>query len=314
MKLALFDDRRLGVVVGGDDDSTAGVVDVTDALPWPHDPDPLTAGWWRRLCRDFDQIRDALHDASAAGSPVPLEEVRLLAPALNPSKLVAAASNYAAHVEEMHGVQQRTLGRVESWMMNFDVFLKSPSAIVGPGDEIVLPAAELEAGHEIHHESELVAIVGRGGKDIPVAGALDHLLGYTIGLDITVRSPADRSRRKSHDTFAPIGPWVTTADEAGDPADLDIWLQVNGADRQRVSTRDLITGVAGIVSYASHMMTLLPGDVLFTGAPPGVGPIAPGDVLDARISRLGQLRLPVRDDGPADAPSAHDRTVATGMA
>ncbi|MQA13252.1 MAG: FAA hydrolase family protein [Pseudonocardiaceae bacterium] len=314
MKLALFDDHRLGAVVGGDDDSTAGLVDITDALPWPHDPDPLTAGWWRRLCRDFDQVRDALRDAAAAGSPVPLDEVRLLAPALNPSKIVAAASNYAAHVEEMHGVQQRTLGRVESWMMHFDVFLKSPSAMAGPCDEIVLPAAELEAGHEIHHESELVAIVGRGGKDIPVAGALDHVLGYTIGLDITVRSPADRSRRKSHDTFAPLGPWITTADEAGDPADLDIALQVNGTDRQRVNTRDLLTGVGEIVSYASHMMTLLPGDVLFTGAPPGVGPIAPGDVLDARISRLGRLRLPVRDDGLPGDGCPTDRAVATGTA
>lgn len=312
MKLALFDDHRLGVVVGCDGNGTPGVVDVTDALPWPHDPDPLTAGWWRRLCRDFEAVRDGLRDAAAAGTAVPLDEVALLAPALNPSKIVAAASNYAAHVEEMHGVQQRTLGRVESWMMNFDVFLKSPSAIAGPRDEIVLPAAELEAGHEIHHESELVLIMGRGGKDIPVADALGHVLGYTIGLDITVRSPADRSRRKSHDTFAPLGPWVTTADEAGDPADLDIRLQVNGADRQRVNTRDLVTGVAEIVSYASHMMTLLPGDVLFTGAPPGVGPIAPGDVLDARISRLGQLRLPVRDDGLPR--STDDRTVATGTA
>jgi 2-keto-4-pentenoate hydratase/2-oxohepta-3-ene-1,7-dioic acid hydratase in catechol pathway len=222
MKLALFDDHRLGVVVGCDGHGTPGVVDVTDALPWPHDPDPLTAGWWRRLCRDFEAVRDGLRDAAAAGTAVPLDEVALLAPALNPSKIVAAASNYAAHVEEMHGVQQRTLGRVESWMMNFDVFLKSPSAIAGPRDEIVLPAAELEAGHEIHHESELVLIMGRGGKDIPVADALGHVLGYTIGLDITVRSPADRSRRKSHDTFAPLGPWVTTADEAGDPADLDI--------------------------------------------------------------------------------------------
>lgn len=314
MKLAIFDDHRLGVVVDGDghdngaDGGPAGLVDVTAALPWPHDPDPLTAGWWRRLCRDFDAARDGLREAAAAGTPVPLDEVELLAPALNPSKIVAAASNYAAHVEEMHGVQQRTLGRVEAWMMNFDVFLKSPSAIVGPCDGIVLPAAELDAGHEIHHESELVAIVGRGGKDIPVAEALDHLLGYTIGLDITVRSPADRSRRKSHDTFAPLGPWITTADEVGDPGDLDIRLQVNGTDRQQVNTRDLITGVAEIVCYASRMMTLLPGDVLFTGAPPGVGPIAPGDVLDARISRLGGLRLPVRAGGADNAGGADGGT------
>jgi hypothetical protein len=107
MRLALFDDQRLGVVVAG------GLVDVTGALPWPHDPDPVTAGWWRRLCRDLSRARPALERAAADGTVVPLDRVRLRAPVLNPSKVIAAASNYAAHVEEMHGVQQRTLGRVE---------------------------------------------------------------------------------------------------------------------------------------------------------------------------------------------------------
>lgn len=288
MKLALFDDHRLGVVT---DD---GITDVTDALPWPHDADPLTAGWWRRLCREFGDVRPALEAAAAAGTPRPVADVRLLAPALNPSKIVACASNYAAHVSEMHGVQERTLGQVESWMMNFDVFLKAPSSISGPGDDIVLPPAEVEAGHEIHHESELVIIVGRGGKEIPEETALDHVFGYTIGLDITVRSAADRSRRKSYDTFSPLGPWITTSDEATDPAGFQIDLVVNGDDhRQHVTTKDLITPVPAIVSYASHMMTLNPGDLIFTGAPPGVGPIKHGDVLDTSISGIGEMRIRV---------------------
>lgn len=288
MKLAIFDDQRLGAVVD------EGLVDVTHALPWPHDPDPLTAGWWRRLCRDYIEARDALSSAAAAGPPVRLESVALKAPTLNPSKIVASACNYPEHVEEMHAVQQRTLGHVEDWMMNFDVFLKSPSAIVGPQDEIVLPPEVVAAGHEIHHESELVVVIGQGGKDIPEERALAHVFGYTIGLDITVRSAADRSRRKSHDTFSPLGPWVTTADEVGDPAALEIELECNGELRQKTNTSDMITAVPTIVSYASRMMTLLPGDILFTGAPSGVGPIVPGDVLDTRISRLGQMRLPVR--------------------
>ncbi|HEY0542277.1 MAG TPA: fumarylacetoacetate hydrolase family protein [Actinoallomurus sp.] len=289
MKLALFDDHRLGVVT---DD---GIIDVTDALPWPHDPDPLTAGWWRRLCREFAAVRPGLEEAAVRGRAVPVAEARLLAPALNPSKIVACASNYAAHVEEMHGVQERTLGGVESWMMNFDVFLKAPSSVSGPRDDIVLPAAEVEAGHEIHHESELVIVVGRGGKDIPVSDALDHVFGYTIGLDITVRSAADRSRRKSYDTFSPIGPWITTSDEAADPAGFQIDLILNGDDhRQHVSTKDLLTPVPAIVSYASQMMTLLPGDLIFTGAPPGVGPIHGGDVLDTAISGIGQMHIAVR--------------------
>jgi 2-keto-4-pentenoate hydratase/2-oxohepta-3-ene-1,7-dioic acid hydratase in catechol pathway len=287
MKLALFDDHRLGLVVDG------GLVDVTGALPWPHDPDPLTAGWWRRLCRDLAAVRPALLDA-AGGEVIPLEAVRLRAPVLGPSKVIATASNYAAHVEEMHGVQERTLGRVESWMMRFDVFLKAPSSISGPADEVVLPPELVASGEEIHHESELVAVIGGGGRHIGEESALDHVLGYTIGLDITVRGEGDRSRRKSYDTFSPVGPWVTTADEVGDPGDLDIHLRVNGADRQRVNTSTMLTKVPAIIAHASSIMTLLPGDLVFTGAPPGVGPIHPGDVLDAAISRLGRMRLLVQ--------------------
>jgi 2-keto-4-pentenoate hydratase/2-oxohepta-3-ene-1,7-dioic acid hydratase in catechol pathway len=117
--------------------------------------------------------------------------------------------------------------------------------------------------------------------------------GYTIGLDITVRGEGDRSRRKSYDTFSPVGPWVTTADEAGDPGDLDIHLEVNGVERQHVSTSTMIAKVPAIVAYASSVMTLVPGDLIFTGAPPGVGPIHPGDVIDVRISRLGSMRVRV---------------------
>ncbi|MGY1703432.1 fumarylacetoacetate hydrolase family protein [Geodermatophilus sp. SYSU D00697] len=290
MKLALFDDNRLGVVAADD----ATLVDVTDALPWPHDPDPVTAGWWRALCRDAATVLPRLREAAEAGTPRPVAEVVLRAPVLGPSKVVAAASNYGEHVAEMHGVQERTLGRVESWMMEFDVFLKAPSSIVGPGAEIVLPPDVVAAGSEVHHESELVVVIGTGGKDIPVESALDAVLGFTAGLDITVRSAADRSRRKSYDTFSPLGPWLVTADEVGDGSDLDIRLTSGGEVRQSVNTRDLITPVRQIVAYASTIMSLVPGDVLFTGAPPGVGPIAPGEKLEMTISRIGSMAVTVR--------------------
>jgi 2-keto-4-pentenoate hydratase/2-oxohepta-3-ene-1,7-dioic acid hydratase in catechol pathway len=288
MRLAIFNDYRLGAVHGDE------IVDVTAALPWEFDPDPLTAGWWRRLCRDFDQVSHDLRQAAERGTPVGLSEVRLRAPVLNPSKIVACASNYAEHVSEMHGVQQRTLGGVESWMMDFDIFLKAPSSIIGPSEDIVLPPAVVEAGHEIHHESELVIVIGVGGTDIPADDAMSHVRGYTIGLDITVRSPADRSRRKSHDTFSPLGPWFTTVDDLPDPGNLDIRLECNGVVRQSVNTRTLITSIGQIVAYASRMMTLLPGDIIFTGAPPGVGPIVAGDTLDTSIEGLGSMRHLVR--------------------
>ena len=291
MRLAILEGLRLGVLTGDEGDEVA---DVTSALPWPHDPDPLTAGWWRRLCRDFELVRPALAAAAAdpASPRIPLAEARLLAPAVNPSKIVAAASNYAAHVAEMHEVQERTLGAVEPWMMEFDVFLKAPSSIAGPRDDIWLPPGE--AASEIHHEAELVAIVGTGGRHIPAREALDAIVGYTIGLDITLRGKADRSRRKSYDTFSPLGPWLVTRDEAGDPADLRIELDRNGVRRQQVAAGDMLVPVSRIVAYASAVMTLLPGDVIFTGAPPGVGPIAPGDQLRVRISRLGEMEVGVR--------------------
>lgn len=298
MKLALFDTAdsvaRLGIVESPEGATgDAVVVDVTAALPWPHDPDPLTAGWWRALCRDFETLRPRLHDAVAAGPNLPLDSVTLRAPVLGPTKIVAAASNYGAHVAEMHDVQQRTLGRIEPWMMEFDVFLKAPSSIVGPGAAVVLPTEVIEKGHEVHHESELVIVVGKGGRNIAVTDALDHVLGFTAGLDITVRSAADRSKRKSYDSFSPLGPWIVTTDECGAGDDLDILLTSGLEVRQSVNTADLLTPVPQIVSYASSIMTLLPGDVIFTGAPPGVGPIAVGEQLEMTISRIGTMSVRV---------------------
>ena len=293
MKLALFDDNRLGVVTTADGGDT--LVDVTDALPWPHDPDALTAGWWRALCRDFTDLAPALAAAAADGAPRPVDSVALRAPALAPTKVIAAASNYGEHVAEMHGVQERTLGRVESWMMNFDVFLKAPSSIVGPGSDVVLPPDVVAAGHEVHHESELVIVIGTGGKDIPLESAMDAVLGFTAGLDITVRSAADRSRRKSYDSFSPLGPWLVTRDEIGDGGNLDILLTCGGEVRQSVNTRDLLTPVPQIVAYASTIMTLNPGDVVFTGAPPGVGPITAGEKLEMTIGGIGSMTVAVRE-------------------
>lgn len=291
MKLALFDDNRLGVVrpaAAGD-----AVVDVTGALPWPHDPDPLTAGWWRALCRDFTKVSPALASAALEGIPRSVDEVELRAPVLSPSKIIAVASNYGEHVTEMHLVQERTLGRVEDWMMNFDVFLKAPSSIVGPGSQVVLPPEVVAAGHEIHHESELVVVIGAGGKDIPASRAMDAVLGFTAGLDITVRSAADRSRRKSYDSFSPLGPWLATRDEVGESG-LDILLTCNGAVRQSVNTADMLVPVPEIVAYASKIMTLNPGDVIFTGAPPGVGPIAAREELRISITKIGAMTVTVR--------------------
>ncbi|MDO9395762.1 MAG: fumarylacetoacetate hydrolase family protein [Herbiconiux sp.] len=302
MKLALFDQNRLGVV--SDDDET--LVDVSSALP-VHDADPLTAGWWRGLCRDWAELAPVIAEAAAAGPAVPVVSVTLNAPVLNPGKVIAAASNYRAQVDEMHDVQERTLGTTHDWMFEFDVFLKAASSITAPAGPVVLPPAVLAEGYEVHHESELVVVIGSGGKDIPVEEALDRVFGFTIGLDVTVRSEGDRSRRKSYDTFSPMGPWIRLREPAGstggdggggaagfDGSGLRIRLTVDGEVRQDVDTDDLIMSVPEIVSYASRVMTLEPGDVIFTGAPPGVGPIRSGETLVTRISGIGEMTTVVR--------------------
>ena len=302
MKLALFNGFRLGVVL---DEPTGEptVVDVSDAVG-AHDRDPLTAGWWRALCRDWQTLRPAVSDAVATRPRYPLREGRLDSAALAPSKIIAAASNYADHVAEMHAVQERTLGAVQSWMMEFDIFLKSPSSLTGPAGPVRLPADMVAADTEIHHESELVVVIGSGGRNIPVERAREAVLGVTAGLDITVRSPADRSRRKSYDTFSPLGPVVRVLDDEFDATDLDITLTVDGQVRQQVNTRDLITPIERIVAYASTVMTLNPGDLIFTGAPPGVGRIRPGETLVTTISGVGTMTTVVTLDEPAAAPVA----------
>ena len=157
---------------------------------------------------------------------------------LNPGKVLATASNYGEHVAEMREiVLDRVAGHVDGWLLSFDVFLKAPSSIVGPDDAVILPSSEVENGREIHHESELAVVIGREASRIPEADALEHVLGYTVALDMTLRGEGDRSRRKSYDTFTPIGPWLVTSDEIGDPGELDVRLEVDGECRQRAAYR-----------------------------------------------------------------------------
>jgi 2-keto-4-pentenoate hydratase/2-oxohepta-3-ene-1,7-dioic acid hydratase in catechol pathway len=163
----------------------------------------------------------------------------------------------------------------------------------GPQDPILLPRAAIAAGREIHHEAELVAVIGHGGVNIDVQSAAAHVLGYTIGIDVTVRGDGDRSRRKSYDTFSPLGPWITTADEVPDPHDLDIQLRVGDQLRHNANTSTMDKSIPEIIAYASQSTNLRPGDLIFTGSPPGVGPITAGDGLDVTISGLGEMHLDV---------------------
>lgn len=288
MKFVIYGDYRPGAL-----DPVTGSV---SPLARPADGDDAgSRGWWSRLCGEIHESAPSAGKApdEPAGSPA---GVVLRSPVLHPGKIVAAASNYAAHVEEMRSaVLPRNDVSADPWLLDFDVFLKAPSSVADPDTRILIPPEMTRPGVEVHHEGELALVIGRGGRRIEPADALDHVLGYTIALDVTLRGPGDRSRRKSYDTFTPIGPWITTADEVGDWRSLVIDVRVNGATRQHVTAGDMLHGVPELISYASNVMRLEPGDVILTGAPPGVGEIRPGDVVEVSISQLGTLTMGVAE-------------------
>ena len=282
MKLASTLDARLLAVL--DDRS----VDLTDALglrPGPGGPllAFLDAGGTLADLQGLDL--DALPSQ-------PLDVTRLAAPVARPGKVVGAPVNYLDHKAEMG--EQRTIA-------DYGVFLKATSSVIGPNEAIRLPYTDLRTDHE----GELGVVIGRTASRVPAERALEHVLGYAPVLDITVRSGEDRSTRKSFDTFTPFGPWVTTADEVPDPGALELRCWVDDELRQHASTADLIYDVAELVAYTSHVMTLHPGDVIATGTPAGVGPIAAGQRVAVEITGLGRLDVGVTDAGAiayADRP------------
>jgi 2-keto-4-pentenoate hydratase/2-oxohepta-3-ene-1,7-dioic acid hydratase in catechol pathway len=213
-----------------------------------------------------------------------LEEVRLLAP-VQPGKILCIGRNYAAHAKE-HEVEVPEVPLL---------FLKPPSAVIGPGETIVLPPQS----QRVEHEAELVVVIGKRGRWIQPEEASEYILGYTIGNDVTARDLQRRdsqwTRGKGFDTFCPLGPWIETS---FDPADALITCHVNGELRQMGSTRDMVFRVRQLIAFASSIMTLEPGDVLMTGSPAGVGPLQPGDLLETEIEGIGKLQNPVAA-GPA---------------
>ena len=213
------------------------------------------------------------------GARFPLTEVRLLAPVV-PSKVVAVGKNYADHVKEMGGEAPS----------DPVLFLKPSTAVIGPDDPVRLPSLSAE----VHHEAELAVVVGRLVREVPIERALEAVLGYTCANDVTARdlqrADGQWTRAKGFDTFCPLGPWVETD---LDPDDLLVRCTVDGEVRQEARTSAMLHPVAELVSYVSAVMTLLPGDVLLTGTPAGVGPIVDGDVVEVTVEGIGTLRNPV---------------------
>jgi 2-keto-4-pentenoate hydratase/2-oxohepta-3-ene-1,7-dioic acid hydratase in catechol pathway len=225
-----------------------------------------------------------LFDPTPTGEVMPLSSVRLLAPT-QPINVVCIGKNYADHVREMAGETGAAATSGDP-----TVFLKPATSVIGPGDPIRLP----KGVGRVDHEAELAVVIGKPARDLAPADALAHVWGYTAANDVTAReqqkSDGQWTRGKGHDTFCPLGPWLETD---LDPADLRVRCEVDEVLRQDGRTRDLLHDVPAILAFITSFMTLLPGDVVLTGTPAGVGPLEPGATVEVEIEGIGRLRNPV---------------------
>jgi len=232
---------------------TGDKIELITGLPWPDISDPVAA--------------------------LNLADVKILAPVI-PSKVVCVGKNYADHAKEMGG-------EVPAEPV---IFIKPNTTVIGEGDYIVLPPQSVN----VHHEAELAIVIGALAKNVEVDRADEVIFGYTCANDVTARdlqnSDGQWTRSKSFDTFCPLGPWIETD---LDPQDLAISCSVNGEIRQDGNTSDLVRSAREMVSWISHMMTLLPGDVILTGTPAGVSQIVNGDSVAVTIADIGTLTNPV---------------------
>jgi 2-keto-4-pentenoate hydratase/2-oxohepta-3-ene-1,7-dioic acid hydratase in catechol pathway len=274
MKLVSFDDYKVGIVHDGI------VVDVTDFVGgghksvWP----PVAMN---HLIGDFANLRGKLESARSRPG-IPLTQVRLRTPVPGTTKIIAYPINYHAHGDEMgRAIRANTQG----------FFFKPPSSLIGASEPIVLPLVAPD--RRIDHECELAIVIGKRGRDIPREDWQEYVFGYSCLIDATVRGKEERVTRKGFDTFCPVGPWMVTADEVGDPSALQGRLWVNDELRQDGNTRDLIVDIPGMIEMASSVITLYPGDIIASGTPAGVGPIKHGDKVKIEFERIGSMTLDV---------------------
>jgi len=288
MKLCRYDDDRMGVVRGDlVHDVTEAQTEIRKAAPYAMKGDAVVAAlpaWRERIERMADKV---------AGKPI--SQVKLLPPVARPTKLTCAPTNYQAHIAEMEKASAQPGSQIvrsqSSKILEAGMFLKANSALVGPSEGIPLRFPDRRNDHEV----ELVMVIGKTGSDISQAKALDHVVGYCLGLDMTVRGREDRSFRKSVDGYAVLGPWMVTADEIPDPDAVPISIEVNGEVRQNSNTSQLIYNCRRLIEFASEFYTLYPGDLVYTGTPDGVSPVKPGDAIVCRSApALGELKINVR--------------------
>ncbi len=277
MKLAFFDEFRLGVVRDG---AIFDVSPVTAEIPAVHPQDVL-----RTVIEDWDQWRSRLEAAADQGRGLPLEAGALRPPVPRPANIVCMAVNYME-------------GRDISARPTISAFHKTPNSIVGPGDTMVLPDVPATI---FEGEAELALVVAKRGKNVPLAEAMDYVFGYTNLIDGSARGlPSGANvfyEMKSRDTFCPIGPFVVTKDEIPDAQNLSVRLWNNGELMQDFNTSDMAHSIARCVEFISSVHTIEPGDVIATGTNHGgLNPFMDGDEIELEVEGLGRLRVNVRDD------------------
>ena len=225
-----------------------------------------------------------------------MDDVRLLAPVIPRSKIVAVGRNYAAHAAEMSEEVPKTPL----------TFFKPNTSVIGPGEPIIYPAAS----REVSYEGELAVVIGRICKEVPTSRVPEVIFGYTVANDVTARdlqkTDGQWARAKGYDTFCPLGPWITTHQGLDEVAALAIRTSLDGELRQDGNTKDLIFTIPEIVAYISSYTTLLPGDVILTGTPSGVGPMRPGQVVSIDIEGIGTLTNPVAGPQSDEASNEAD--------
>jgi 5-oxopent-3-ene-1,2,5-tricarboxylate decarboxylase/2-hydroxyhepta-2,4-diene-1,7-dioate isomerase len=228
----------------------------------------------------------------AAGRVWEADQVAFLPP-LVPRSVIGLALNYADHAAEL------ALDKPEDPAL----FPKSLSSLIGHRAPVIYPRVATHC----HYETELAVVIGRTARRVPERRALDYVLGYTVANDFTCRDFVKNVFRppikaKGFDTFGPLGPYLVSADEVGDPGNLRLTTHVNGELRQDGNTRDMVYSVPGLIEYLSYFMTLEPGDVILTGTPRGISPVHPGDVMVSEVEGLGRLENPVvaESEPPAD--------------
>jgi len=290
MKICCYNNGSPGLIEGG------SIYPLREAL---------AAAGAARAGATMAEIVNALvnHPSAAAGlasarrgTPVALASARLLAPVDNPPAIWAAAANYRAHQAEMKervGSYDRSEFSADDLMA--EVFLKPASSVIGPGGTVILP----KIARHVDFECELCAVIGLAARNVSENNALDHVYGYTMCWDISIRDPWGKGRhntrniRKGFDTFCGLGPWIVTRDEVREPQDVHIDVEQNGKNVMRAHTADMINGLRDLIRFLSSVTTLKPGTLITTGTPAGVSKLADGDHLKGTISGIGTMELKV---------------------